>query len=58
MNVYMFRQNYVDNITLENCVTKLRKKANQITDLISLTLVSCVIFMSGNYVLKPYKWNK
>ena len=36
---------------------------NEITELVdialvSITSISCLRFTSGNYLLKPYKWNK
>ena len=54
MNVSNLRQNNVNNITLENYVVKPFSRDQRI----SITLGSCFRFTSGNYGLKPYKWNK
>ena len=46
MSVWDLRQNNIKNITLVSITLTI------------MTLDSCVWFAAGNYVLKPYKWNK
>ena len=57
MSVWKLRQNNANNIALANYE---KSYSNEITELVSITLVSITLessvrFVSGNYVLKPYK---